>query len=81
MLSRRSRRVFEKQEPSSDIFDKEDTEAKLRSRLESLVKGVRQQLEEAGFEEKYMVVEEYLNLRSVSHTLLLFESDQLTIAL
>lgn len=62
-LKYRVLRVFEKQEPSSDIFDKEDTEAKLRSRLEVLVKGVRKQLEEAGFEDKYIVVEEYLNLR------------------
>lgn len=58
-----SDRVFEKQEPSSDTFDKEDTEAKLRSRMENLVKDVRKQLEDAGFEEKYIVVEEYLNLR------------------
>lgn len=55
--------MFEKQEPSSDTFDKDDTEARLRARLETLVKGVRKQLEDAGFEEKYMVVEEYLNLR------------------
>lgn len=56
-------RVFEKQEPSSDTFDREDTEAKLRSRLESLVEDVHKQLEEAGFEEKYIAIEEYLNLR------------------
>lgn len=57
------RRVFEKQEPSSDIFDRDETESKLRSRLETLVKDVRQQLLDAGFEEKYIVIEEYLNLR------------------
>lgn len=56
-------RVFEKQEPSSEMFNKEEAQSRLEPRLQSLAKEVRQQLVEAGFEDKYIEVEEYLNLR------------------
>ena len=56
-------RVFEKQEPSSEIFNEGDTQSRLKPRLGALAKDIRGQLENAGFEDKYIEVEEYLNLR------------------
>jgi 5-oxoprolinase (ATP-hydrolysing) len=55
--------VFEKQEPSSEIFNKGDSQSRLQPRLESLAQGVRKQLEAAGFDDDHIEVEEYLNLR------------------
>ena len=58
-----SDRVFERQEPSSETFGSSGAQGRLQPRLEALAKDVTNQLRQAGFDDKYIQVEQYLNLR------------------
>lgn len=62
------RRVFERQEPSSETWGEQSVELRLRARISELSKVVHKELERQGFSDDRIEIHPFLNMRQVTES-------------